>query len=48
MAECLRLSPTPVIARVEEDRLVFDPRTVLPEQEEGLLAGISAVQRGQA
>jgi L-seryl-tRNA(Ser) seleniumtransferase len=48
MAERLRLSPTPVIARVEEDRLVFDPRTVLPEQEEGLLAGISAVQRGQA
>ena len=48
MMDRLRLSATPVIARVEEDRLVFDPRTVLPEQEETLLAGISAALRGQA
>ena len=48
MMERLRLSATPVIARVEEDRLVFDPRTVLPEQEQALLAGISAALRGQA
>ena len=48
MMERLRLSATPVIARVEENRLVFDPRTVLPEQEETLLAGISAALRGQA
>jgi L-seryl-tRNA(Ser) seleniumtransferase len=48
MAERLRLSASPVIARVEADRLVFDPRTVLPEEEQALLAGISAALRGQA
>ncbi len=48
MMDRLRLSATPVIARVEEDQLVFDPRTVLPEQEDTLLAGISAALRGQA
>jgi L-seryl-tRNA(Ser) seleniumtransferase len=48
MAERLRLSAAPVIARVEDDRLVLDPRTVLPEQEPALLAGISAALRGQA
>ena len=48
MTDRLRLSPVPVIARVEEDRVVFDPRTVLPEQEEGLLAGISAALHGRA
>lgn len=34
-----RMSP-PVIARVEHDRVIFDPRTVLPEQEGALLVGI--------
>jgi hypothetical protein len=29
-----------VIARVEADRILFDPRTVLPEQEGALLVGI--------
>jgi L-seryl-tRNA(Ser) seleniumtransferase len=48
MAERLRLSAAPVIARVEEDRLVLDPRTVLPEQETALLAGISAALRAHA
>jgi L-seryl-tRNA(Ser) seleniumtransferase len=48
MAERLRLSASPVIARVEANRLVFDPRTVLPEEEQTLLAGISAALRGQA
>jgi hypothetical protein len=38
----------PVIARVEGDRLIFDPRTILPEQEAPLLAGIAAALRGQA
>jgi L-seryl-tRNA(Ser) seleniumtransferase len=32
----LRRLSTPVIARLEQDRAVFDPRTVLPEQD-GLL-----------
>ena len=36
----LRQMNPPVIARVENDRIVFDPRTVLPEQEGALLVGI--------
>jgi L-seryl-tRNA(Ser) seleniumtransferase len=36
----LRQMNPPVIARVEADRIVFDPRTVLPEQEGALLVGI--------
>jgi L-seryl-tRNA(Ser) seleniumtransferase len=33
----LRQQSPPVIARVQDNRLVLDPRTVLPEQEEALL-----------
>lgn len=36
----LRQAEPPVIARVQQDRVVFDPRTVLPEQETALLAAI--------
>ncbi len=36
----LRQQRPAVIARVQEDRLVFDPRTVADEEEEALLAGI--------
>ena len=39
VVECerrLRTGPTPVVARVEKDRLLLDLRTVLPEQEEVL------------
>jgi L-seryl-tRNA(Ser) seleniumtransferase len=32
----LRAGEPPVVARIEDGRLVLDPRTVLPEQEEGL------------
>ena len=32
--EKLRNLPLPIIARVEQDSVLFDPRTVLPEQEE--------------
>jgi L-seryl-tRNA(Ser) seleniumtransferase len=48
LADHLRVASPPVIARVEENRLVFDPRTVLPEQDDALLAGIAATLRGQA
>jgi L-seryl-tRNA(Ser) seleniumtransferase len=42
----LRRSPSiPVIARVEEDRLILDLRTVLPEQEHSLLASLSFALR---
>ncbi len=33
----LRAAPVPIIARIEADHVVFDPRTVLPEQEAQLL-----------
>ena len=36
----LRKARTPIIARIEEDRVLLDPRTVLPDQEEELLAGV--------
>jgi L-seryl-tRNA(Ser) seleniumtransferase len=39
----LRRSTPPVIARIENDRLVFDPRTVMPDQEEALLAAIRQI-----
>jgi L-seryl-tRNA(Ser) seleniumtransferase len=35
----------PVVARVEEDRLVIDLRTVLPEQEQALAAALRAALR---
>lgn len=38
--ERLRQARPPVIARVEQDTVVFDPRTVLPEQQESLLAAM--------
>ena len=39
----LRQSTPPVIARLDNDRILFDPRTVLPEQEQHLLAAIRRV-----
>ena len=36
----LRAQNPPVIARVEHERVLLDPRTVLPEQEEALLFGV--------
>jgi L-seryl-tRNA(Ser) seleniumtransferase len=43
----LRRSPSgvPVIARVEEDRLILDLRTVFPEQEPSLLASLAFALR---
>jgi L-seryl-tRNA(Ser) seleniumtransferase len=40
--ERLRQEDTPVIARIEEDRVLLDPRTVLPEEDEVLLQGVRA------
>ncbi|OGO37052.1 MAG: L-seryl-tRNA(Sec) selenium transferase [Chloroflexi bacterium RBG_16_57_11] len=36
----LRQQNPPVIARLQDDRVVLDPRSVLPEQEEALLHGM--------
>ncbi|MBZ0277266.1 MAG: L-seryl-tRNA(Sec) selenium transferase, partial [Anaerolineae bacterium] len=40
----LRASDPPVIARIAEGRVLFDPRTVLPGQETNLLRVIAALQ----
>ncbi len=37
LAQRLRQGEPPVIGRIEEDRLLLDPRTVLPEEDEPLL-----------
>jgi L-seryl-tRNA(Ser) seleniumtransferase len=42
LAQLRKLSP-PVIARIEGDRVVLDPRTVLPEQEGAFLAGVRSI-----
>jgi L-seryl-tRNA(Ser) seleniumtransferase len=39
----LRAADPPIIARVQEDRVVFDPRTILPEQEPTFLTALAAV-----
>jgi len=36
----LRHQDPPIIARIQDNQLVFDPRTVLPAQDEALLSGI--------
>ena len=36
----LRQAEPPVVARIDEDRVLLDPRTVLPEEEEALLQGV--------
>ena len=38
----LRESEPPVMGRVEEDRVLFDPRTVSPEEEDSLLGAVRA------
>ncbi len=40
LAERLRNTEPPVIARIEENRLLLDPRTVLPEQDKGLILAL--------
>ncbi|MCK6578244.1 MAG: L-seryl-tRNA(Sec) selenium transferase [Anaerolineae bacterium] len=42
-AAALRAGDPPVIARIKDDRLLFDPRTVLPSQDAALLAALRAV-----
>lgn len=41
----LRLGLSPVVARIADDKLLLDPRTVLPEQEADLLAAVRAALR---
>jgi L-seryl-tRNA(Ser) seleniumtransferase len=39
----LRQSQPPVIARLEDDRVILDPRTVLPDQEDQLLSNLNKI-----
>lgn len=39
----LRKNNPPIIARTENDKILLDPRTVLPEQEDALLAGLKNI-----
>jgi hypothetical protein len=39
----LRQQQPAVIARTENGKVAFDPRTVLPEQEDGLISGLQKV-----
>jgi len=48
LAARLRASDTPVIARVEEGRVLLDLRTVLPEQDRLLLETISRIESRNA
>lgn len=41
--DALRQGSPPIIARLQDERLVFDPRTVLPEQDQALASGIRAI-----
>jgi L-seryl-tRNA(Ser) seleniumtransferase len=47
LASRLRRNNPPIIARIEENRIVFDPRTVLPNEDDALLSGIERAARGQ-
>jgi L-seryl-tRNA(Ser) seleniumtransferase len=40
LAARLRRSHVPIVARIEEGRVVFDPRTVLPSEDDALVTGI--------
>ena len=41
LAQRLRRGATPVVARIEDDSVLLDPRTVLPDQEDDLLKTVS-------
>jgi L-seryl-tRNA(Ser) seleniumtransferase len=45
IARRLRSSETPVIARVEEGRVLLDLRTVKPEQDEAVLRVVESLSR---
>ncbi len=41
-ARALRMGKPAIVPRIEEDRVLFDPRTVLPDEDEALVKGILA------
>jgi len=46
VAHALRIGEQAVVPRIEGDRVLFDPRTILPDEDEALLAAILKVARG--
>ena len=47
LAAALRAADPPVVARIEEDRLVLDPRTVQLEEEQDLLGVVLEATKGE-
>lgn len=47
LEERLRNAPVPVLARIARDRLLIDPRTVLPDQDQDLFNTLQFVTRQQ-
>lgn len=45
LAAALRTGQPPVVGRIEDDRLLLDPRTVLPESDQDLLHAVIAAWR---
>ena len=45
LAVSLRAATPPIVARIEDDRLLLDPRTVLPEQDAALIEAVRATWR---
>ncbi|MBI3761359.1 MAG: hypothetical protein HY260_05785, partial [Chloroflexi bacterium] len=43
----LRAASPPIVARIVEDRLAFDPRTVLEEEDAALMAAVSVLVEGR-
>ena len=46
LAARLRAAPTPVLARVERETLLLDPRTVLPGEDEAIRRGLAGALEG--
>jgi len=46
LAERLRLGSPPVVVRVQQERLLLDPRTIEPGEEEALLRAVTIALRG--
>ena len=45
LAAALRAGDPPVVARIEDDAVVLDPRTVLPDEEEALLGAVATAMK---
>ena len=46
LARRLREADTPVVGRIEDGRVLLDPRTVLPAEEDALLNAVRIAVRG--